>query len=931
MKEQDEGRMKQHNERIKMKWLLLLLLTVGIGFVSEVYCQEDTTAKRMTATLAGKIIWEGQDLAHTSVSVYRDEALQQVYISGIPQLGDGRFTLRVEPGRYYLVAYVDVDKSGRFDTGDGLGMFGITDWTDEKQNKQFIDVEAGEKVGGLDILITGRVTHMDGRPEVVPISEYEPSRFQQFQTELRKATSGCSGTLSFLRQGPADPKPLRGASRALILAYTDLSWKYRAGIASVTEDRRWTLNLPPGKYYLMAIVDNNGTNKLDIGDDFGFYGVTDMRRRGNFPQPILVPPNQFTENIEVAITATYQTSKKTQTAATSTLTGTVSPVPEEVSARVEVYSDPALVMPVASAETDVGGSFRFLLPPDEYYVIANVDADKDDRYSEGDSLGGYGTLDITTQPPAALTLTAGKTEDIELVMSARYDANGLLHATPPTIETHIEQGGISGRVIWDGREVQQGILTFSYNSDFSSPIVMPISVSKEGFYQVNVLPGSYYVMAIMDANNDQKTGIADGVGIYGTRYPVRGEPVAVTVFSGETTSYIDIEILAVYIDKDGNMAEIEDGGRWEIRKRHGKPDDIFRVTRSGRLNEEWHYWRKGLSFHWRAKGSGWELAKMEPFTPKKGVDVDLKNRDGSAGSAAENAEEFKGSVTEAADSLSAAIYFAYDDVIWCLFPDGSSIPLGVGHNPSVAKDGTLVYQDRDGNVMVRNRDMPDGGLLLEGQRVTDDAAISPDAKYVAYTRPEFGGRRRVVIQHVSSGSELVVPSTAMQSFTPAWNSDGTLLAYVTAGSIENSVDALMLEGTAQKRNIYAFDQVAQRVEPIVVSSETDDTEPAWSPAHPNQLAFTRRVGDFQQVWVITYAGDGVPTERQLTRKGGSRPVWVPPEGRWVIYESNGQLWKIDTTHPEAVETALMHNGQVVFGREPAAVARYPQADISGKD
>ena len=280
---------------------------------------------------------------------------------------------------------------------------------------------------------------------------------------------------------------------------------------------------------------------------------------------------------------------------------------------------------------------------------------------------------------------------------------------------------------------------------------------------------------------------------------------------------------------------------------------------------------------------------------------------------------------ETIEQLSAFIYFSYDDVIWGISPDGNSTPLGIGSNPTVANDGTLIYQDRDGNIIVRSRDIPNSGLLLDRQQMAGDAAISPDAEYIAYTRPELGNRSRVVIRHILSESEFVVPSTAMRSFTPSWNSDATMLAYVTAGTIENP-DAAISDDGNQRRNIYAFDQMAQRVELIVVSPETDDTEPTWSPANPNQLAFTRSVDDYQQIWLITYSGDGVPTEQQLTRKGGSHPVWVPPNGRWIIYENNGQLWKIDTTHPENTETALMHNGQVVFGREPAAVAGNPQAD-----
>ena len=123
-------------------------------------------------------------------------------------------------------------------------------------------------------------------------------------------------------------------------------------------------------------------------------------------------------------------------------------------------------------------------------------------------------------------------------------------------------------------------------------------------------------------------------------------------------------------------------------------------------------------------------------------------------------------------------------------PDGMSAPLGTGHNPTVANDGTLTYQDTEGNVIIRGPDTPDGSLLLDSREMANDVAISPDAQYVAYTRPETGNRSRsrVVMRHISSGSEYVVPSTALKSFTPAWNSDGSMLAYVTAGTIENPDD-----------------------------------------------------------------------------------------------------------------------------------------------
>jgi hypothetical protein len=874
-----------------MKRLIPLLLVMSVGFIGDGLCQtpsaQENAAQRMTATLSGSVIWEGHDLSHTSVSVYRDEALKELYTSGIPQLGDGRFTIRVEPGRYYIVAYVDVDKSGNFDAGDGLGILGITDWSDQDQKYELVEIDKGREVQNLEIPITARATFVKGQIKIVPTSQYEPSQLQRFQTALRTATSGCRGTLR-IGQGPMNPQDSLGNRKALILAYTDLSWKYRAGIAPVSDAGAWALNLLPGKYYLMAIVDNNNTNKLDTGDDFGFYGVADMRKRGEFPEPVLISPNKFTEDIEIAITATYQTRKKTTIKNTSILTGHVS-LPEDATAQVEVYAEPALIIPIASGETAAGGIFRIALPAGEYYVIVNFDADKDGRYSDGDGLGGYGTVDITTQPPSPIVLAEGENRDIELVVSARYDANGLLHAAPPGIEEHIEQGRISGRITWDGHTVQQGILTLSYSPDFRAPIAMPISLVGDGSYQVSILPGTYYVMAIMDANNDGTTGVTDGVGIYGTRRPTRGEPASVSVFSGQTTPHIDIDILASYIDEEGNMAEIEDGGRWTIKKQYGEPEDVFRLTRNGRMNEEWKYWSKGVGFLWRANGAGWEFGDEERFTPKAGV----------------VSEE-----TPTTKQLSAHIYFTYDGIIWGLAPDGTSAPLGAGHNPTVANDGTLTFQDREGNVIVRSREKPNGALLLDSRQMARDVAISPDAEYIAFTRPEYGNRSRVVIRHILTESEFIVPSTALQSFTPAWNSDGTVLAYVTTGTVENPDD----EG--QIRNIYAYDQVTSSVEPVVVSS-VDDTQPTWSPANPNQLAFTRTADNYQQVWLVTYSDDGVPTERQLTKKGGSHPVWMPPDGRWILYENNGQLWQMDTENPEATEAPLKSHGQVVFGSQPA--------------
>ena len=310
---------------------------------------------------------------------------------------------------------------------------------------------------------------------------------------------------------------------------------------------------------------------------------------------------------------------------------------------------------------------------------------------------------------------------------------------------------------------------------------------------------------------------------------------------------------------------------------------------------------------------------MEQFVPKQNIaEIDNGIPEGS-GSGSDTGTGTEQNGVALLDKLPGFIYFDYDNIIWGMAPDGSSLPFGVGHTPTVANNGTLVYQDIDGDVMILGPEAPDGAVLLDRRTLARDVSISPDAAYIAYVRSEYGNRSRVVMQHISSGSEHVVPSTALQSFTPVWNSDSSMLAYVTAGTVENSEAETLSAAGTMRRNIYAFDQVATSVEPIVVSS-ADDAEPAWSPANPNQLAFTRTVDNRSQIWMITYSDTGVPRERQLTQRGGTHPVWIPPDGRWILYENNGQLWKIDTQSPETSETPLMYNDQVVFGHKPAIVS-----------
>ena len=88
------------------------------------------------------------------------------------------------------------------------------------------------------------------------------------------SVSGISGELVW---------PDHKFANTVLFVYSDPAWNNRVAQAEVAEDGEYKIGLPPGKYYLLAVVDENNTNLLDVGDKFGIWGVTKL---GMFPKAV---------------------------------------------------------------------------------------------------------------------------------------------------------------------------------------------------------------------------------------------------------------------------------------------------------------------------------------------------------------------------------------------------------------------------------------------------------------------------------------------------------------------------------------------------------------------------------------------------------------------------------------------------------------------
>ncbi|MDP7278512.1 MAG: hypothetical protein QGG39_01315 [Candidatus Poribacteria bacterium] len=892
----------------------------------EVQQRKQEFRQKATAKIRGQVIWPGHDLTHTTVQLYTDEKLQVAYTS-VLQLKEGYFEVSVEAGTYYLVAFVDVNQTAIFDFGDGMGIYGISDWSDSEQQKKVIRVVGGQTVDELEVKIAARLADLNGKQKVVPVEIYKPSKSQMFQAQLELISSGVSGELSW---GKGLPQIL--FKNALVMAYTDASWNYKVAQTAVGEDGQFKLNIQRGKYYLMAIIDKNENNRFDIGDYVGAFGIQNLR--ADLPVPVFVEPNRFIEGITVEISGrkskngrvvpikARMISSQDQSIEMVNVNGTVigRAMPFE-KALVIVYTSPALLTVAAVSEVRPEGKFSFSLPDGEYYLLASVDVDQDGKYSDGDVIGGYGTLDLVNAPPQPLMLSTKESTQIsglEIVITARYGLNGQLTSVEetPILPDSLEaiESGISGHLMVENvrsisplktepAEYREAIISVSKTDDFSQVIAIPVDLGADGFYQVPLVPDDYYVMIVVDLNGDRKAGLNDGVGIFGTRRPVRGQPQLVSVYENQVTPNINIEITATYMDEQGNIAEIDTGHRSEIRIQYGQPDDVYQLRRGDRQIEEWWYWTQGVGFSFEPAGLGWRLENQQQFEPK----IDPVPTPSTAVAVGQTNTDEPPSDQGNFSQFQAQLFYSYDGIIWAYSPTGQHQPLEAGDAPSVSPDGRLIYRDNQGNIMLQQGDSI--SVLLDRQELATDAVISPDGSRVAFAR-QLTDRGRIFIQDIDTNLEISVPSVAAQMGMPAWDPTGELLAYVETGDIDSS------ESPAD-RDIYSYDLRANRIDPISVG-ETDDIQPAWSPTDLGMLAFCRVEGKRQQIWLIRFDDQGLSTETKLTTAGGQHPVWLP-DGSGLVYENNGQLWTVAIDKTAISKTELNPvkvNGKPVFGHRP---------------
>lgn len=846
-----------------------------------------------SARIVGKVIWEGQDLTGTVLYLYRDASLKDLY-GGSPLLSEsGAFEVRVAPGTYYLVAVVDRNRSGMFDDGDALGIYGIRRWSNPREQKIPITVGDRQKAVDVNLYVSAIRKREEGRSRLVSLEEAEiPLPGDETPTSTVRG-----------RVASADGKSLIGKA-AYVFAYGDPWWRRRVGFAKVGQDGTYELRLPPGRYYLSAIVDANASNLFDEGDSFGVLGVTagataEDLRRTPFSFPVGV--NEIRENVDILLTVRQGAAGKLVP-----LAGSAEPESEKpelllrgrvewegvrpILASVDLYEDPSLLRPLARTLSDAQGRFEFRVPAGDYFLVAVVDRDGNGTLSVGDGVGGYGAEDIVTQPLRRYELKPDAPEPM-IRVSAVYDDVGQLIPLPAESEGSLSPAtGIIGRIRWDGFTPQFAWLLLATSPDFSDAEMHPIFLDRDGNFVLTTKPGRYYLTALVEAGEGEKIGVGDGVAVYGTRNPISGTPAPILVTEGRLTPFISMEVTAVVTDGVGGYALLDDGYRAAIRALYGEPNSRVRRHEGDQLVEEWWYWALGQSFSFIAEGPGWRFLGMDTFKPNEEALKRIRPED------LDLTPSFV-----AQNTVDARVYYVSDGFLWALEPDGSRHLLGYGSHPIPTPRG-LLYRNEEGDLVALDGSTGDVETVLERGSIWE-VAPSQDGTLLAHVRASEGGLQ-LRLRRWATREELIVPTDLAEISHPSWNQDATLIAFGGRRRSESASD------------IYVYDPVANRLWTLIAEA-TEEKEPVWSPIDPHTLAFTRE----GQLWLATFGENGEKDLRQLTHYGGEQPAWLP-DGKGLLYVANGQLWTVDLA--SGAERPLLVNREPIFGAQPAAQRLLPR-------
>jgi len=249
---------------------------------------EKTTQQNVI--ISGKVLWPDHDLKNALIQVYDDPSMTSAVAKAKVE-NDGSFRLSIPEGEYYVTAGIDSDGNGKYTKGDGIGIYGAEDPTNQTPKK--IIVKKDSQSEGINILITAE---FDSSGQLIPITYDKQPEAEKKNENGDSPITGIRGKIIW-----SDHK----LSNVVLVFSKDSSFKdgFRVPL-KLDNDGVYTCSTDPGIHYIMAIVDTDSNEQTDAGDGIGFYG-TGYLGEGHWgePQSVTVLESRVTTYVNIKITA----------------------------------------------------------------------------------------------------------------------------------------------------------------------------------------------------------------------------------------------------------------------------------------------------------------------------------------------------------------------------------------------------------------------------------------------------------------------------------------------------------------------------------------------------------------------------------------------------------------------------------------------------
>lgn len=201
--------------------------------------------------------------------------------------------------------------------------------------------------------------------------------------------------------------------------------------------------------------------------------------------------------------------------------------------------------------------------------------------------------------------------------------------------------------------------------------------------------------------------------------------------------------------------------------------------------------------------------------------------------------------------------------------------------PNVAPNGSAIAFVRDGDVYVMNADGSEQRQLTSGPELDERPQFSPKGRYLLFLRR--GSReepRHLFTVNLTGGEPRQLTSGPEDDFEPSFSADGRVIVFVRGLPGPAGGE---FSGNAELFSIRPSTEGLTRL----THTPRDELRPRY---FARGIVFQRRNQLHSPRFLFSMRRDGSDVKPLVRRKSNSRIGAVSPDGRMLLFDSNG-LWK----------------------------------------